>query len=193
MFRNTNVHNLWTRQDGAVAVEFALIAIFLAGFIAFTSELAYRQSMIGKLDRIAYSLAGIMRERTQFFNGIEDDIRSQHDLGYMRNIAERILKDTGYPYATDEGNLKINLQRMTFDYAETNNKAQRVGHLHTWYYPGCAASDLPVPMEELSPYSTYNRWVTVYRVTVCLRDHSILSWFKPAKGMLTAHAIAVAR
>ena len=63
MFKNMNVPNLWTDKRAAVSVEFVLISIALIFFIFFLTDLVVRQATIGKLDRVSYSVAGILRER----------------------------------------------------------------------------------------------------------------------------------
>ncbi|VTR56567.1 Uncharacterised protein [Serratia fonticola] len=48
-------------------MEFVFIAIALVTFIYFLGDLVMRQALIGRLDRTAYSIAGVLRERTQLY------------------------------------------------------------------------------------------------------------------------------
>lgn len=77
---NMNVRNLWTNRQAAVSVEFVAISIVLFIFIFFLSDLVLRQAMIGKLDRVSYSVSGVLRERIQLFDAREELNQQDVDL-----------------------------------------------------------------------------------------------------------------
>ncbi|WP_306802304.1 tight adherence pilus pseudopilin TadF, partial [Escherichia coli] len=84
-----NVRNLWTNRQAAVSVEFVAISIVLFIFIFFLSDLVLRQAMIGKLDRVSYSVSGVLRERIQLFDAREE--LNQQDVDLTLDLAKKML------------------------------------------------------------------------------------------------------
>ena len=65
MFRKNNT--LINNQGGSIIVEFAFVTFIIVLFIKLLIAIAEYQSISGKLDRLSYSAAGIIRERGRLY------------------------------------------------------------------------------------------------------------------------------
>lgn len=196
MFRNMNVPNLWTDRRGAVAVEFVFIALVLLTLIAFLADLVLREATLGKLDRVSYSVAGILRERIQLYNGRE--MLQQQDVDDARKLAEKMLKDM---HATaDLTDLSIQVEELHFDSPRfTGDDTKKVTSYQRWQSGAASSCSAPQPLNQLTqltPKGSYGRWVPLYQLTVCLPT---ISWFTrlttltETRPLMSSFAIVMAR
>ncbi|VFS61545.1 tight adherence pilus pseudopilin TadF [Leminorella grimontii] len=174
MFRNTNVQNLWTNQRGAVAVEFGLIALVLIFFIMFLVDLMLQQALVGKLDRVTYSVAGTLRERTQLYGS--DEYLSQEQAEQAVLLAKKTLQNMHSD--ADLSKLSATVEELHFVDLKLLSSDRKEISRYNRYHVGAAScepySKLDT-LQELSPKGSYNRWVPMYQVTLCLPS---ASWFK---------------
>lgn len=192
MFRNMNAQSLWTNQKGAVAVEFSFIAIILALIMVLASELVMKQTLVGKLDRISYSLAGILRERQQLY--AEREEIAPTELAEMRALAAKMLADMHYPHSEQ---VTIGLEALHFaPVSDLVNKNKVISLNQTIRDPGCVspAGDL-ITLKDLSPLGSYGRWVPLYQVTVCLPQSSLfnIANFFRSTDQIVSYAVVMAR
>lgn len=176
MFRNMNVHSLWTDRRGSVAVEFAIISVVLITFMFFLADLVLRQATVGKLDRTTYSIAGVLRERIQLYDS--NETLSQDDGTQIYRLAKRMLQDMN-----PGGNmapLKIRIEQLFFAprIDLTDNRKQPLEGI-TWMYnihgDECQPARPLSELQDLSPRGSYGRWVPLYQVTLCLPT---TSWYR---------------
>ena len=174
MFRNLNAPNLYTDRRAAVSVEFALIALALIFFIVFLADLMLRQATLGKLDRVAYSVAGVLRERIQLFDARET--LSQQDVDLAARLAARMLKDMHAD--SDLSRLQLTVEELHFeDPLRLNDPSKQVKRYQRWGSGSAEPCQPPQPLNQLTqltPRGSYGRWVPLYQVTVCLPN---VSWF----------------
>jgi tight adherence protein F len=175
LFRNMNVQNLWTDRKAAVAVEFVLISIALFLFLFFLSDLVLRQAMIGKLDRVSYSVSGVLRERIQLFEGREE--LQQNDIDAALGLAKRMLKDM--TESADLSQLQMVVEELHFDDPVRLGDTSKVIKIYKSWRSGSGKAQCSPPqplnqLTQLTPKGSYGRWVPLYQVTVCLPT---ISWF----------------
>ncbi|AMO81227.1 tight adherence pilus pseudopilin TadF [Obesumbacterium proteus] len=174
MFKNMNVLNLWTDRRAAVSVEFVLISIALIFFIFFLTDLVIRQATIGKLDRVSYSVAGILRERIQLYDARET--LSQQDVDATAELAKKILTDMNS--TIDLSQMSLHVEEMHFeDPIRLGDDRKQIKLYKTWDSGSAGQCTPPQPLNEqqqLTPRGSYGRWVPLYQVTVCLPT---FSWF----------------
>lgn len=175
MFRNMNVQNLWTDRRAAVSVEFVLISIALFFFIFFLSDLVLRQAMTGKLDRVVYSLSGVLRERIQLFDAREN--LSQQDVDTSLSLAKRMLTDM--TENADLSDLQLVVEEVHFkDPISLGDTSKEISMYKQWTSGNskgeCAPPKALNQLTQLTPKGSYGRWVPLYQVTVCLPT---ISWF----------------
>lgn len=175
MFRNMNVQNLWTNRRAAVSVEFVLISIALFFFIFFLSDLVLRQAMIGKMDRVSYSVSGVLRERIQLFDAREQ--LNQEDVDAIFGLTKRMLTDM--TENADLSGLQIAVEELHFkDPISLGDTSKDIDMYKRWTSGSgkgnCEAPQALDQLTQLTPKGSYGRWVPLYQVTVCLPT---ISWF----------------
>lgn len=174
MFKNMNVRNLWIDQRASVAVEFVVISMVLFLFIFFLADLVMRQAMIGKLDRVSYSVAGVLRERIQLYAARER--LTQQDIDQSRALAQRILSDMDSK--ADLSQLGVTVEEIHFyNPVDLSDDSKRMKFYRSWH-SGMSANCAPLQslqtLQQLTPKGSYGRWVPLYQVTICLPT---VSWF----------------
>ncbi|MEW5558784.1 tight adherence pilus pseudopilin TadF [Enterobacter asburiae] len=168
-----NVRSLWIDLRGSVAVEFSIISVVLLIFMFFVADLVLRQATVGKLDRLSYSIAGVLRERIQLYDRREE--LSSKDVGEVYQLAQRMMQDMN-PTA-DVSALKIRVQQLFFEPRVdlTDNKKYPISK-EEWlsHIKGneCQPPKPLVELQDLSPRGSYGRWVPLYQVTLCLPTNS---------------------
>lgn len=169
-----NVLNLWTDKRAAVSVEFVLISIALIFFIFFLTDLVIRQATVGKLDRVSYSVAGILRERIQLFDARET--LNQQDVDGAADLAKKILTDMNS--TIDLSQMSLHVEEMHFeDPIRLGDDRKQIKIYKSWDSGSSVQCMPPQPLNEqqqLTPRGSYGRWVPLYQVTVCLPT---FSWF----------------
>lgn len=175
MFRNMNVQNLWTDRRAAVSVEFVMISIVLFFFIFFLSDLVLREAMTGKLDRVSYSVSGVLRERIQLFEAREN--LNQQDVDASLGLAKRMLTDM--TDNADLSELQIVVEELHFkDPISLGDTSKEISMYKRWTSGSgkgaCSPPQQLNQLTQLTPKGSYGRWVPLYQVTVCLPT---ISWF----------------
>lgn len=195
MFRNLSVLNLYTDRRAAVSVEFVLISLMLILFIVFLSDLMLRQATIGKLDRVSYSVASVLRERIQLFDARET--LNQQDVDLAARLAARMLKDMHNDI--DLSRLQLTVEELHFaDPLRLNDTRKQVKRYRSWHSGSAEQCKPPQPLNQLTqltPRGSYGRWVPLYQVTVCLPN---ISWFtrltsREQQTVLSSFAIVMLR
>lgn len=174
MFKNMNVPSLWTDRRASVSVEFVMISIALIFFIFFLTDLVIRQATIGKLDRVSYSVAGILRERIQLYDARET--LNQQDVNAIADLARRILTDMNS--TIDLSQMSMHVEEMHFEDPIRLGDDRKQIKLYKSWDSGSSGQCLPPQplnqLQQLTPRGSYGRWVPLYQVTVCLPT---FSWF----------------
>jgi len=153
-----------------------MISIVLVIFMFFLADLVLRQATVGKLDRLSYSIAGVLRERVQLYSSSEE--LKKHEIEQIYRLAQRMLNDMN-PEA-DTSQLKIQVEQLFFaPRADLTDDSKHLLPGNTWMM-GVKDNDCHPPkalteLKELSPRGSYGRWVPLYQVTLCLPTNS---WFK---------------
>jgi hypothetical protein len=194
--RNMNVRNLWTNRQAAVSVEFVAISIVLFIFIFFLSDLVLRQAMIGKLDRVSYSVSGVLRERIQLFDAREE--LNQQDVDLTLDLAKKMLSDM--VENADLSSMGIVVEEMHFKDPISLGDTSKVVSKYKRWTSGNTSSECSPPealnqLTQLTPKGSYGRWVPLYQVTVCLPT---ISWFtrltsKEQTPLMSSFAIVMLR
>lgn len=70
--------------------------------------MAAYQSTVGKLDRISYSIAGIVRERARLYDN--DNVLTQAQVEKLKQLTEKMLLNSGAHY-----NIAIKIETLHFN------------------------------------------------------------------------------
>lgn len=195
MFRSMNVHNFWINRQGSVAVEFIAIALLLVTFMTFVADLALGQINRGRLDRVAYSVAGVLRERAQLYDAREKLI--QTDVTQAKALAMRMLKDMGVGVAEDD--FQVFVEELHFlAITDPRDSRKLVSLYRRWSSQGnlnCMPPTALNLLTQLTPRGSYDRWVPLYQVTVCMAS---TSWYmrllsRSSRTVINSYAIVMAR
>ncbi|MFI8416075.1 tight adherence pilus pseudopilin TadF [Serratia sp. NPDC078593] len=157
-----------------MAVEFVVISIVLIFMVLFMADLVMRQAMVGKLDRVSYSVAGVLRERIQLFDARER--LEQKDIDQSRRLAEKMLRDMHAN--ADLSKLRVQVEEIHFnDPSSLSDTSKKVVLYRTWRSGSAGECQAPQPLNQLTqltPKGSYGRWVPLYQVSICLPT---VSWF----------------
>lgn len=150
--------------QGAVIVEFSFIVLTMIIFIKGLISISEYYSTIGKLDRISYSLAGIIRERTRLYKNNE---LTQLQVNQLKKIADNMLSDSGL----SEANLAIKIETVHFNATQSSVAEDKVidNTKSVSFSIGSCEPDKPLKaLTQLSSFSNVGRWIPLYQVTLCL-------------------------
>lgn len=170
-----NVQNLWTNQRASITVEFIFISTALIVLIYFLGDLVMRQALIGRLDRTSYSIAGVLRERTQLYGSRES--LNQFDVDSALLLTRRILKDMDP--SIDQSDIGLTVEEVHFyPPVNVNDDSKRLKLYRKWTANtsgvNCSPPQLLSSQLDLSPKGSYTRWVPLYQVSLCVPT---TSWY----------------
>ncbi|MDG2942723.1 tight adherence pilus pseudopilin TadF [Exercitatus varius] len=175
---DTNLLRRFIRQQsGSVTIEFVFMLILLILILAFMADLAILLSTAGRLDNISYSLANILRERTQLYKGNENlatERVNNRDVTQFKALATRMA------FGDKNSSKKI---YVVLEYLAPENSIYRIiGDTDK-----CKPYEALQNLVNLSPRSEINnsRKIPLYQVTVCVPNYSFFSTLVPgvAKNM----------
>lgn len=196
MFRNMSVLALCTNRRGSVAVEFAVISVLLIVFMFFLTDLVVRNATTGRLDRVAYSVAGIVRERVQLYDAREK--LNQGDVDQIAKLAARMLTDMDLD--ADLSKLQLVVEELHFEDITSIGSTRKDIDLYRRWQSGSAGGCTPPQalnqLTQLAPKGSYGRWVPLYQVTICLPTtswYTRLTTSSTENPQLSSFAIMMAR
>ncbi|HEN3648027.1 TPA: pseudopilin, partial [Yersinia enterocolitica] len=120
---------------------------------------------VGKLDRISYSIAGVVRERVKLYSN--DNVLTQEQVNQLKLLTEQMLLNSGTPY----NNVAMRIETLHFndtDSSEPEHKIIDDEKSVSFSVGACEPARELREMSELSPYGDTGRWVPLYQVTLCL-------------------------
>ncbi|MBW5817163.1 pseudopilin [Yersinia kristensenii] len=167
MFKKINQNEFIINNKGAVIIELVFIISIIALFIKLLLSMAAYQSTVGKLDRISYSIAGIVRERTRLYDN--DNVLTQAQVEKLKQLTEQMLLNSGAHY----NNIAIKIETLHFNDTDSPNLIDKIidERNSLSLSAGTVACNPTQPLHEmdsLSPYGNTGRWIPLYQVTLCL-------------------------
>lgn len=168
MYKKINHNNFILNRCGAVIVEFVFVVFIITLLIKVLITVATHQSTVGKLDRISYSIAGIVRERGRLYGGSEK--LSQAQYNELTALTKKMLSDSGL----SNRNVTMKIESLSFTNA-TGLKEPDTHNSPEYYSGSCKPTRSLKDMTQLSPYSNSGQWVPLYQVTLCLLPTA--SWY----------------
>ncbi|MFL4556663.1 tight adherence pilus pseudopilin TadF [Yersinia kristensenii] len=167
MSKNINDQAFIVNNKGSVILELVFIISIVALFIKLLLSMAAYQSTVGKLDRISYSIAGIVRERVRLYDN--DNVLTQVQVEKLKQLTEQMLLNSGVHY----NNLAMKIETLHFK--DTDSPApiyKIIDERNSLSLSAGAVVCQPTrplrEMDSLSPYGNAGRWIPLYQVTLCL-------------------------
>lgn len=158
----TNHSCLIASCHGAVIIEFTFVIFIITLLIKLMISVATYQSTIGKLDRISYSIAGIVRERGIIYS--TDTELTQNQVDELKMLADKMLLRSGL----QRSNLEITVETLSFIVSTPEIKSIDNSKTFSLGLGTCQPIQPLRDMTALSPYTNSARWLPLYQVTLCL-------------------------
>lgn len=165
MQKKVRHQNLVSNNNGSVIIEFSFIVFIMIIFMKILMSISEYYSTIGKLDRISYSLAGIVRERTLLYSNNSE--LTQLQVNQLKKVAENMLLHSGL----SKYSLSIKVEKIHFNTTQsssTENKIIDNTKSLSFNIGSCEPDKLLRELTQLSSFSNAGRWIPLYQVTLCL-------------------------
>jgi tight adherence protein F len=165
LYKKINNIDFIKNNSGSAIIEFSLVIFIIMLLIKLFISVTEYQSTIGKLDRISYSLAGIIRERNRLYS--DDEMLTQNNVNDLASLANNMLLTSGI----SSNNFAITVETLHFNPTESaapGNKIINDTKSEEFSVGTCHPIRSLREMADLSPYSNRGRWVPLYQVTLCL-------------------------
>ncbi|QFI38752.1 ATP-binding protein [Moritella marina ATCC 15381] len=153
------------KQGGNFTVEFAIVGVMFSLILVFSTDVIIKLSLKGKLDRLSYSVANILRERTQF--QYENYVLANKEVEILNRIAKSSMRRTSHNF--DGKRWGLSIEALQFNAQnEMSVSSFRGGNQSITPY---------VAMNELANLAVQTSWgrkATIYRVTMMYKTDN---WF----------------
>ncbi|MCL6271464.1 hypothetical protein M3P05_16200 [Sansalvadorimonas sp. 2012CJ34-2] len=185
-----------TRQKGVFTIELALVGSVIILFLAFISDMVGKQALEGQLQRLSYSAASIIKERTQLYSTSASEIDALDDV--QVNQLYRIVRDSMGRTNGDfkETSLGMRLEQLKYHYDSTS-KTVKPAPLVSYArgLQGCQPElDLSSHSSDLKVGTSDQSGATLYQVTLCYQGNN---WFGSMVGedysTVRAYSIMIGR
>ncbi|MEN3262213.1 tight adherence pilus pseudopilin TadF [Sodalis endosymbiont of Spalangia cameroni] len=201
MYKKVRICPLITNQHASVAVEICLLISLFGFLLVYLTFITVCISTQGKLDRLSYSLVGILRERTVLYPPHQP--LSSADVEELYAVAKIILHDMHIN--GDLSNLSIKAEELVFrgDKKANNTLVNRTSPApgdgipeYHFFRAGKKSDNCEAParldtLGALSPDNNLYGKQPLYQVTLCYQI-GMSNTFNKLRN-ITAYAIAVAR
>ena len=160
-----SVMNLNCKQQGNFTIEFAIVGVIFSLLIVFSADVIIKLSLKGKLDRLSYSMANILKERTQFQK--ENYTLSGQEATTLNTIAKQSMRRTSQSFDGKRWGMRI--EALQFD-SNDNAKVIPFNRGQQKVTPSINMKSL----KNLAVNTSWGRRATIYRVTMLYKTDN---WF----------------
>lgn len=180
------------KQRGNFTVEFSIVGVFLSLLIVFTGDLIMKLSMKGKLERLSYSIASVIKERTQLFEEEEYAVDDDQAKEAYQIVVNSLNRSMGH---FDQDDFGFDLKVRQRSYYGLGNQLIEVSNWNSATTLGIGLACPGVtPGVDLLFQTSWGRSATLYQVTLCYRS---TNWFGSLFGkdysLVAANAFTLAR
>ncbi len=167
-------------QKGVFTIELALVGSVIAVFLAFISDVVAMQTMQGHLQRLSFSGASIIKERTQLYDGSETIDAKQ--VNKITSILNGSLTRTMSGF--DPQNLGVVYEQVQFKVNDKKELEARPLSDGVPFSNGGLQSckperPLPSLADALAVKTEADTGITLYQVTLCYKGSN---WFGSLVG-----------
>lgn len=179
------------KQKGTFSVEFAIVAVVFAVFLAFTNDMVVKMSMKGKLDRLSFSAVSVIKERTQLYekSGTVDYTMSSAEVGSIYTVLERSMQRTTSSFSSSKFGML--LEEQTYASDGTRNALATF----TQGANQCQVTTSLTSLEsDLAVTTSWGRKSTLYRVTLCYEtDNGVAGLLDNGFTTVTSSSVILGR
>lgn len=165
MYRKVNYDEFIENRDGSILVELVFVIFIITLLMKLLISVSEYQSNVGKLDRISYSISGIIRERDRLYENINE--LTQDNVNQLKILADNMLLASGINIS----NFTMTVETLHFNPVSSLAPEERViddTKSRSFSFGDCQPVRTLREMADLSPYSNRGRWIPLYQVTLCL-------------------------
>lgn len=183
------------QSRGVIAMEAAVLLIAFATVVSLVVDLGTAFAQQSRLERATYTAASVLRERISLYNDPINEGRGKFNQPITREQVTQLRKITNHLLSRSD--LVVIVEELQFAEPTTASPsgipvvltgypvtfiATESGTTQTAGGPGSQGCKSRLPnfnqsrYTSLSPWSSRERWLPIYRVTVCYPGER--SWFK---------------
>lgn len=169
MFFMKKINNFFYNKVGVLSFEFIMITLGVFFLIIIAVDFGFIFLQQGKIERINHSLASVLRERESLYsnggklNKYEYEYITQQDVDQLAKLAIKLMSSDNIALKVEQLHFKINNDKRRID---KNRSNQIDAH---GLNGQCQLKMKPlIEFQEYSSKSKFNRWLPLYRVTLCV-------------------------
>ena len=165
------------KQRGNFTIEFAIVGIFFGLLLVFSADLVLKLNVKGTLERLSYSMANVVKERTQLFNRDNNDDANNYQLTKEQANEAYIITINSLNRTLGS----FDKEKFGFDiqvFQRDNYGLGNIKPLDRWNSFDekkigitCEGGE---PKKELIFQTSWGRSATLYQVTLC---YDTINWF----------------
>ncbi|MFC1234489.1 tight adherence pilus pseudopilin TadF [Vibrio sp. F74] len=182
---------LRSKQKGTFAVEFAIVGVIFAVFLAFTSDVVTKIAMKGKLDRLSFSAVSIVKERTQLYTkaNVVDYTMSSSEVADIYKVLKRSMKRTTSSFSASKFGMV--LEEQTYG---LNGSRNALATFNRGTNRCQISNNLSSLEQNLAVTTTWGRKSTLYRVTLCYEtDNGVAGMLSNGFTTVTSSSVILGR
>lgn len=176
MMKNWLKLGFYRGEEGALSVEFAGVFVGFMMVIFLTFDFYSTFALQGRLDRATYSAASVFRERSYFYANNPGHTAEDINATQVAQLEKLIAALLNRP------SVELRVEALYIVDSTTNpgELMTSIPNVVSFCGPtGCATNFFNTQtaltnFADLSPYSLLNRWIPLYRVSVCLPNNESL-------------------
>lgn len=178
IFRIWRLKEIFVCVRGAIALEMSVIFGLLTLILVLSFDVGSALISKIKLERMAYSLAGVVRERAALYEGRG---LSAQDADEIYELSKVLAKDSiNFPFT-------IAIEELVFPGADPKSRGRGVAKLFS--RGGKCEPIEPISVHEnIAFYTNFDRWTNLYQISLCGETRTL---FAPVFEAIAPRASAV--
>lgn len=162
--------------NGSISVEASIVFGLLIVFIILVSDTGRALINQGKMERLSYSLASIIRERS-LYGDVQELVPNEAAQAY------RILEKLGNNYIPKDAKLSAKIEALYFDDSSANTRTPKASVVYDYGDLQCSVPNSMEDNANLSVLGTQGRFLSLFRVTVCIEQKNV---FLPVSNLVSS-------
>ncbi|WP_171360499.1 tight adherence pilus pseudopilin TadF [Vibrio pectenicida] len=158
------------RQQGSFIIEFCIVLVSLSGIFSMAVSHMIAINYKGQLDRAAYSLATIVAERKQLFDGkLSLNVGSMSANNDMKNIVSSSMKRMNQSFNPDKLAMRVDVYYLDKQSDRGQKKFKLEHKVISTSDPRLFPDKFKLTQEQAEnflPFTNLGRYLPLYRVTL---------------------------
>ncbi|NOH71118.1 pilus assembly protein TadF [Vibrio pectenicida] len=164
------VMSMRDRQQGSFIIEFCIVLVSLSGIFSMAVSHMIAINYKGQLDRAAYSLATIVAERKQLFDGkLSLNVGSMSANNDMKNIVSSSMKRMNQSFNPDKLAMRVDVYYLDKQSDRGQKKFKLEHKVISTSDPRLFPDKFKLTQEQAEnflPFTNLGRYLPLYRVTL---------------------------